>query len=937
VNRVFLDILIVLVAAKLAAEAAERINIPTVVAEILAGIVIGPSVLAFVHGTTHSDGAVTGVLPILGELGVILLLLEVGMHMDLRELRAVGRAAMFVAVIGVVVPFAAGFGVAQLFGFSTNPALFMSAALSATSVGITARVFGDLRALATVEARTVLGAAVADDVIGLVILTIIVKIATGSGSVSAGNVAGTIALAGGFLLVTTLIGALGAPKLFGTIDRVARSSGTMVALALAFTLGIAQLASLAKLAPIIGAFVAGLSLGRSAPSQRIQRELTSLGHLFIPVFFLQIGIDTDVRQFTKPPVIGLAAGLIAVAIAGKVVSGLGAIGSPGNKLLIGIGMIPRGEVGLIFAGVGLREGVLGENAYAAILLMVLVTTIVTPSILTWRYRVVSQVETDRGPTETVERSDGGWLVMGNEGGREVLDLVAEPGREEFLAVALTSALRVDQIDPSRALLDWTARASSKPESQGVAWNASTTEQFTRLLGQESPRAWRYLDTTGVLEAALPELTDALRKRRLDFTSLDGAGVFSWAVLDRVRRLLTNETFDHPWDREVSREARKLEHPERLYLAALLIDSTRDLGSPVGTARPILERLTLTNEDRRAIALLVQDQHLLRAAAMRTDGLQEDAVLRIAARLGSSDHALAQYVLSVAMNDLETYEADALAELYRLVLLSLEGPDLANKEAMSLVDRTRERAISLVEATDLRERVAAAPLAYVLSEEPETIARHVALLRIVPHRGTFHVAVHRESGATPDGEAIWRVEIGARDQLGLLALVTGVLEDAKLDVLDAVLATWADGAALQAFRVRTDVVGLAPDGPSITAALSAARSRELVAPAVPDAVVVFDGISSPWHTRTEVRATDRRGLLHALAVAFAAAGADVHAASIQTNDSMALDRFDLTDRDGHKLSEEIKSNIRAALDNGVVMRPLTRRLLSRTNRVGNISK
>jgi Kef-type K+ transport system membrane component KefB len=170
VTSVLLDILIVLIAAKVAAEIAERVGFPPVVAEILAGVVIGPSVLDLV-GQEQT-------LQVLGEIGVILLLLQVGMEMDLGELGAVGRASVSVAVVGVVLPMLGGFGVSELFGYDAKTALFLGAALAATSVGITARVFSDLRALATVEARTVLGAAVADDVLGLVILTVVVRIAS---------------------------------------------------------------------------------------------------------------------------------------------------------------------------------------------------------------------------------------------------------------------------------------------------------------------------------------------------------------------------------------------------------------------------------------------------------------------------------------------------------------------------------------------------------------------------------------------------------------------------------------------------------------------------------------------------------------------------------------------------------------------------------------
>ena len=187
--RLLLDLLIVIAAAKLAAEGAERIGIPAVLGEIVAGILVGPSVLGLVE-----LGGERGVsLGVLAEIGVLLLLVQVGMEMDLAELGRVGRASMLVAVIGVAVPFVAGAGAGVGLGFDTETAIFLGAALTATSVGITARVFGDLRALATIEARIVLGAAVADDVLGLIILTVVVKVVTGD-SVTVGVVASTVGL-----------------------------------------------------------------------------------------------------------------------------------------------------------------------------------------------------------------------------------------------------------------------------------------------------------------------------------------------------------------------------------------------------------------------------------------------------------------------------------------------------------------------------------------------------------------------------------------------------------------------------------------------------------------------------------------------------------------------------------------------------------------------
>ena len=929
-GHIFVDILIVLVAAKLAAELSERVGVPAVVGEIVAGILIGPSVFGLIKlGAGTSSGEV---LTTLGEIGVILLLLEVGMQMDLRELGAVGRSAMTVAVIGVALPMVGGIISGHLLGLTSNESLFVGSALAATSVGITARVFGDLRALATVEARTVLGAAVADDVIGLIILTVVVRITTGDGSFSFVGLIGIIGAALGFLVVTTVLGSLLVPQIFSQIDRLSRSGGTLVALALAFTLGVSQLATVAKLAPIVGAFVAGLALGRSTVAARVERELKSVGHLFIPVFFLQIGINTDVKQFVKPAVVGMAAALIAVGVVGKVVAGIGATGTSADRLLVGLGMIPRGEVGLIFASIGLRERIVEGDVYAAILAMVLITTLITPPLLSFQIRRTARKALAGGTQDVeTERPDDGWLVVETLGrGRSSVSLAVRPPNREALNVALEAALRVHTAEPSIALTQWLSSVSALGEN--LRWDAQSTAALLAVVRNGSVRSWRFLETTAVLDRSLPEIGDAFARRRSDPQVLDPSGIHHGALLERTRSLLAGTEHQHHDDERAASEARLLMYPDRLLLASFLIDMLGEGPKATNSSRSFLDRLTIDPDDRQAIAMLVGDRELLRAAALRTDGHHEDSVLRIAAHLGGHEQARALYVLSIALNELETWETSSLTELHRLVQVSLDSPMFAGPDALTVLDRTRDRALAfVVDAPRLSDRIGAAPLSYLLSEDPAAVVRHVRLLEPLPPRSTFRVTVVQESNA------VWRVEIGARDQLGLLALVTGVLERAQLDVVDAVLATWGDGAALQAFRVRTGVVGVSPDASLLTSALTEAQNQDLVSAAVTDAVVEFDDAGSPWHTIAEVRATDRRGLLHALAVAFAAASADVHAARITTNDSLAFDRFDLTDPTGRKLDDETKAAIRLALANGVEARSLTRRRPWKSNRVGTIRK
>ncbi|TML61124.1 MAG: cation:proton antiporter, partial [Actinobacteria bacterium] len=498
VNAVLLDILVLLLAAKVAAEVAERVKVPAVVGEIVAGILIGPSVLGLVKGND--------VVRVLGELGVILLLLQVGLEMDLAELGAVGRASLAVATIGVVTLLTAGTGVAWLFADNGKEALFIGAALTATSVGITARVFGDLRALAMIEARTVIGAAVADDVMGLVVLTVVVRLVS-QGSVSVVSVLSIVSVAVAFLAVTSVVGVRFAPGLFAAVARYSRSSGTLVALALAFTLGVSELASAAKLAPIIGAFVAGLSLTRSPAAERIRRELTPVGHLFIPVFFLQIGIDAQVGQFAKPAVLGLAGAMLVVAVAGKLAASAGMRGAPGDRLLVGMGMIPRGEVSLIFATIGLRQHVFGQVVYAALLLVVLATTLLTPPVLRWRLLRLRAARVAASPV--VPMPAGGWLGLVPAPGGATVELAAEPPLGEALGVALHAALLCGEHRPGAGLLDWVAALPEGP----LTWDRAARARFFELLDGGGPRSWRFLTTTGVLDRALPELAHALARRQ----------------------------------------------------------------------------------------------------------------------------------------------------------------------------------------------------------------------------------------------------------------------------------------------------------------------------------------------------------------------------------------------------------------------------------------
>lgn len=645
---VIMHILIAIVAAKIAAELAERVKVPAVVGEIIAGLIIGPSAL----GLLPRDDT----LMILGEIGVILLLFDVGLEIDLGELLSVGRAALTVAVVGVIVPFVLGFGVGLAFDMSGNEALFVGAALTATSVGITARVFGDLHALAMVEARTVLGAAVADDVIGLVILTVVVRLVT-KGSISALDVGQVVVVALVFLVGASLVGVRLVPPFFEWVARNSRASGTLMVFGLALALVLSKLAEVAKLAPIVGAFVAGISLSRSTVADRVHRELTPLGQLLIPVFFLQIGVDADVGQFVKPAVLGLAAALLVVAIIGKLVSAVGLIGSPGDRMLVGMAMIPRGEVGLIFATIGLQEAVFGDNVYASVLLVVLATTLLTPPLLRWR---LLRMRAAGGSTASVadgasEVPPGGWFAIEQHASGSRVDLVQQPDEAHTLEVALQAALLADAHTPGPGLFAWLSAEDVSP----LAWTAASREAFLELLRSGRPRAWRFVTMTGVLDRSLPELGAAVAEQQAEAYEFDPIAHLDWSTLAAARESLAGE------------DPRSL-LSDHVLLAALVIDATDDDPDRAATlAASVAYELGLDSDEATDVVELLRDLPVFVHTAHSVEAFDEARDLELAQRVGSAAHVRALEVLARAENAGDVLLEQRLGELAEHLLSSLD--------------------------------------------------------------------------------------------------------------------------------------------------------------------------------------------------------------------------------------------------------------------------
>jgi Kef-type K+ transport system membrane component KefB len=388
---------VILVAAKLLGELAERTGQPAVLGELIAGVLLGVSLLGLVDPSDE-------VLHLLAELGVILLLFQIGLETRLEKLAAVGSISIVVAVTGVVLPFVLGYFVAVAVGLEAVPALVIGAALTATSVGITARVLADLGRLNGREGQVILGAAIIDDIIGLVILAVVSSIIAGD-EITLGGVARLSLVAFGFLAIALALGPFFLGRLFDLIGRHTRADRLGV-MGLAAALGLALLAQRLGSASIIGAFAAGVILGRTTHHKSIEQGCVRLGHFVVPIFFVAVGAAVDVRALLQRDAAVLAALLVAAGIVGKIVAGYAAFWFKGNKTLIGVGMIPRGEVGLIFAQTGLAAGALDSARFSAVAAMVLITTLIAPP---WLKLISTKQEAGDADVDA-----GGLAVMASE-------------------------------------------------------------------------------------------------------------------------------------------------------------------------------------------------------------------------------------------------------------------------------------------------------------------------------------------------------------------------------------------------------------------------------------------------------------------------------------------------------------------------------------------
>uniref|UniRef100_B8HSC9 Sodium/hydrogen exchanger n=1 Tax=Cyanothece sp. (strain PCC 7425 / ATCC 29141) TaxID=395961 RepID=B8HSC9_CYAP4 len=409
---VLLSLVVIYLASKVGAEISKRLDFPPVLGELVAGVLIGVSALHLVvfpeSGMQASDsmlmsllqwmngltpGALTSifesqseVISVLAELGVIILLFEIGLESDLRQLKEVGYQATIVACVGVAVPFAAGtVGLMLLFNVPAIPAIFAGAALTATSIGITSKVLSELGRLKSKEGQIIVGAAVIDDVLGIIVLAVVASLAK-TGEIDVANVIYLIISATAFLIGSILLGGVFNKTFVAVVDKL-KTRGNVVVPAFVFAFFMAFLGNAIHLEAILGAFAAGLVLDETDPRNELDELVKPISDLLVPIFFVTVGARADLGVL-NPAVpenragLVIATFLIVVAIVGKVVTGWAVFGQPGiNRLAIGVGMIPRGEVGLVFAGIGSASGALSKPLEAAIIIMVILTTFLAPPFL----------------------------------------------------------------------------------------------------------------------------------------------------------------------------------------------------------------------------------------------------------------------------------------------------------------------------------------------------------------------------------------------------------------------------------------------------------------------------------------------------------------------------------------------------------------------------
>jgi Kef-type K+ transport system membrane component KefB len=405
-TQILIQLFAILLAAKVGNEIFRRLGQPTVVGEILGGVVAGPAILGVYEVNAETE--------LFAEIGVVLLLFQVGLETRLHDLLRVGKTALMVGILGVILPFGGGFLAAELAGGDLSLAIFLAAALTATSVGITSNVLRDLGALSTQGGRIILGAAVIDDVLAIMILSVASGVAAGSFAIT--NILSLLVVAVLFIAVVVIGGTriLARRRSILTDPEFAE---TPFLPGMIIMLGLAALAAWVGLAAIIGAFLAGMVVGESSERHALEAEVAPVAAFFTPFFFGFIGAQVDLGGLANAEALLLLAGITTLAVASKFIGAfIGALGQGRwRAALVGWGMVPRGEVGIVVAGLGLSAGAIDSEIYSVVVGMAIITTLIVPPFLPYLVKRAEAAAAARaeagGPAAGIEDDDG---VRGDE-------------------------------------------------------------------------------------------------------------------------------------------------------------------------------------------------------------------------------------------------------------------------------------------------------------------------------------------------------------------------------------------------------------------------------------------------------------------------------------------------------------------------------------------
>ena len=484
-----------------------------------------------------------------------------------------------------------------------------------------------------------------------------------------------------------------------------------------------------------------------------------------------------------------------------------------------------------------------------------------------------------GDPQPTVRPAAGWLSV--EHG--VVSLHGAPPPSETIHLALHAAVLTAHASPSAELLEWFSAHHQQP----LTWDSADTPSLVRLLRTHEPSGWQLLESTGVLERALPEIAAAIRRRRADTESLDSPTAFRFRVAERLDDLAI-ET-GHPSD--------------DLVMAGLVVDVCSEAPAPRACWSTLLDRLLPAGEARR-ISAIVSDARLLRASADDPRGFEEREILQLATHLGSTSHTRDAYQLALALGALATGNRGALDERLGLIDQVFDNPELSGNDASGLAATRRLTAQRIATDDAVIERLRFAPVSYVLSHTSEELAEQARLIDPLPLAGCVRVAV--APACEPNR---WTIAVACHDASALLAHLTGVLTRRGFGIIDATIGTWPDGAVLDSFVVQSTVT---PNASELAGDFERSLRRRLRAPAGIDLIAEFNNEVLPWHTVCDVKGPDQPGALLAISAAFARAKVVVYSARIATTEHTIQDRFTISDRLGRKLDAPSIERVQRAL-------------------------